>query len=44
MEWRREQAGEMRRSKRKKGKMEFLLLRFLNVELIVCTGLEAEKN
>lgn len=24
--------------------MEFLLLKFLNVELIVCTGFEAEKK
>lgn len=43
MEQSKEPAGE-RRSSRKKDKTEFFLLKFLNVELIVCTGFEVEKK
>lgn len=44
MEWRREQTEDMRRRERRKKQMEFLLLKFLNVEFIVCTGFEAENK
>lgn len=40
-----ERAGKRNEKKlEKEEKTEFLLLKFLNVELIVCTGFEAEKK
>lgn len=44
MEWSRLAGRRNEKKLEKEEKVEFLLLKFLNVELIVCTGFEAEKK